>query len=74
MALTMIMNEGNIVAFDRFFSSIPLVDRLHDIGVNAVGTIKKSKADQPILFESDLRKDDFVGRIGGKEATGVMPG
>jgi hypothetical protein len=58
--------KGHIVAFDRFFSSIPLIDRLHGIGVNAVGTINKSKADQPILFESDLRKDDFVGRIGGK--------
>ncbi len=23
-------------------------------------------ADQPILFESDLRKDNFVGNIGGK--------
>ena len=58
--------QGHIVAFDRFFSSIPLVDRLHGIGVNAVGTTNKSKADQPILFESDLRKDEFVGRIGGK--------
>jgi hypothetical protein len=29
-------------------------------------TINKSKADQPIFFESDLEKDDFVGRIGGK--------
>jgi hypothetical protein len=58
--------KGHIVAFDRFFSSIPLVDRLYDIGVNAVGTIKKSKADQPILFEKDLRKDQYVGRIGGK--------
>ena len=58
--------KGHIVAFDRFFSSIPLVDRLYDIGVNAVGTIKKSKADQPILFESDLRQDQYVGRIGGK--------
>jgi hypothetical protein len=46
--------KGHIVAFDRFFSSIPLVDRLHGIDVNAVGTIKKSKADQPILCEKDL--------------------
>jgi hypothetical protein len=60
--------------FSPVLSSIPFIDRIHGIGVNAVGTINKSKADQPILFESDLRKDDFVGRIGGKEATGVMPG
>ncbi len=58
--------KGHIVAFDRFFLSIPLIDGLHGIGVNAVGTINKSKAEQPILFESDLREDDFVGRIGGK--------
>ncbi len=58
--------KGHIVAFDRFFSSIPLVDQLHGIGVNAVGTINKSKAEQPILLESDRRKDDSFGRIGGK--------
>jgi hypothetical protein len=57
---------GHIVAFDRFFSSIPLMDRLHGIGVNAVGTIARSKADQPILFEKDLRRDEYVGRVGGK--------
>jgi hypothetical protein len=59
--------KGHRVAFDRFFASILLVD-LHGIGVNAgvCRTINKNKADQPILFESDLRKDDLVGRIGGK--------
>ncbi len=58
--------QGHIVAFDRFFSCVPLIDRLNGIGVNAVGTINKSKADQPILFESDLKKENLVGRIGGK--------
>jgi hypothetical protein len=40
--------KWHIVAFDRLFSSIHLIDRLHGIGVNAVGTINKSKADQPL--------------------------
>jgi hypothetical protein len=58
--------QGHIVTFDRFFSIIPLIDRLHGIGVKAVGMINKNQADQPILFESDLKKDDVVGKMEGK--------
>jgi hypothetical protein len=58
--------KGHIVAFDRFFSTVPLIDRLHEAGMNAVGTIDSRKAFQSILFEKDLRKNQFVGRIGGQ--------
>jgi hypothetical protein len=50
------------------FFSIPLINRIHGIDVNAVGTINKSKADQLIFFEIDLKKDDFFGRIGEVKA------
>jgi hypothetical protein len=43
--------KGHIVAFDRFFSTVPLIDRLHEAGINAVGTLDSRKAFQPILFE-----------------------
>ena len=36
-------------------------DKTRKLGVQA-----GAKTDQPILFENDLRKYDFVGRIGGK--------
>jgi hypothetical protein len=35
--------KGHIVAFDRFFSTVPLIDRLHEAGINAVGTIDLEK-------------------------------
>ena len=55
------------------FLNILLTDRLHGIVLNAVGTINKSKADQPIVFESDLRKDDFVGKGPRKAVFGTKP-
>jgi hypothetical protein len=58
--------KGHIVAFDRFFSTVPLIDRLHETGINAVGTIDSRKAFQSILFEKNRRKNQFVGRIGGQ--------
>ena len=65
--------KGHIVDFDRFFSTVPLIDRLHEAGINAVGTIDSRKAFQPILFEKDLRQNQFVGRIGGQIDRGEDP-
>ena len=58
--------QGHIFTFYRFFSIIPLIDWIHGIAVKAVGMINKNQADQPILFESDLKKDDVVGKMEGK--------
>ena len=41
-----------------------MVDRIHEAGINAVGTIDFRKTFQQILFEKDPRKNEFVGRIG----------
>jgi hypothetical protein len=37
-----------------------------EAGINAVATIDSRKVFQSILFESDLRQNEFVGRIGGQ--------
>ncbi len=49
-------DRGYIITFVWLFYSIALVDRLHDIGLNTVERINKSREDQPILFESYLKK------------------
>jgi hypothetical protein len=59
----LLKGQGHIVTFDRFFS---IIDLLHGIAVKDVGMINKNQADQPILFESDLKKDDVVGKMEGK--------
>ena len=39
----LLRKKEDIVAFDRFFSTVPLIDRLHEAGINAVGTIDLEK-------------------------------
>jgi hypothetical protein len=41
--------NGHVVAFDRFFTSIALLDELDKRGINAVGTILKTRVGQPFL-------------------------
>ncbi|XP_046650999.1 piggyBac transposable element-derived protein 3-like [Daphnia pulicaria] len=64
-------DQGFVVAFDRFFTSIALLDKLHENGVNAVGTILPSGVNQPIMTknESNLRPDEFAAKFGGEPGT-----
>ena len=48
------------------FRPFPAVDRLHEAGINAVGTIDSRKAFQPIIIEKNLRQNQFVDRIAGQ--------
>ena len=42
----LLRKKEDIVAFDRFFSTVLLLDRHHEAGINAVGTIDSRKAFQ----------------------------
>ncbi len=59
--------NGHVVAFDSFFTSIALLDELDKRGINAVGTILKTRVGQPIFTvnESNLPQDEFVAKFGG---------
>ena len=63
--------QGHVVAFDRFFTSIDLLDRLNRNGINAVGSILPSRVNQPIMMknESNLQQDEFVAKFGGEPRT-----
>jgi len=63
--------QGHVVAFDRFFTSIGLLDRLRENGINAVGTILPSRLNQPVMTknESNLRPDEFAAKFGGEPGT-----
>jgi hypothetical protein len=63
--------QGHVVAFDRFFTSIDLLDKLNRNGINAVGTILPSRVNQPIMTknESNLQQDEFVAKFGGEPGT-----
>jgi hypothetical protein len=64
--------NGHVVAFDRFFTSIALLDQLDKRGINAVGTILKTRVGQPIFTvnESNLLQEEFVAKFGGEPGTG----
>jgi hypothetical protein len=58
--------QGHVVAFDRFFTSIALLDELDKRGINVVLTILKRRVRQPIMTvnESNHPQDEFVAKIG----------
>ncbi len=64
-------DQGFVVAFYRFFTSIALLDTFRENGVNAVGTILPSRVNQPIMTknESNLRPDEFAAKFGGEPGT-----
>jgi hypothetical protein len=64
--------NGHVVAFDRFFTSIALLDELDKRGINAVGMILKTRVGQPIFTvnESNLPQDECVAKFGGEAGTG----
>ena len=57
-------NKRNIVAFDSFFTGVSLMDKLHERGTNAVGTINKIRVNQPIMQEMLVKQDG--SRLEGK--------
>jgi hypothetical protein len=60
--------NGHVVAFDRFFTSIALLDELDKRGINAFGTILKTRVGQLIFTvnESILPQDKFVAKFRGE--------
>ncbi len=64
--------NGHVVAFDRFFTNIALLDELDKRGINAVETILKTRVGQPIFTvnESNLPQEEFVAKFGGEPGTG----
>ena len=64
-------DQGHVVTFDRFFTSIDLLDKLNRNGINAVGTILPSRVNQPIMMknESNLKQGEFVAKFGGEPGT-----
>jgi hypothetical protein len=63
--------QGHVVAFVWFFTSNILLNKLHENGVNAVGTIFSSWINQPSMTnnESNLRPDKFAAKFGGEPGT-----
>jgi hypothetical protein len=64
-------DQGFVVAFDRFFTSFSLLDKLCANGINAVGTILPCRVYQPINTKNELnlRPDEFVAKFGGEPGT-----
>jgi hypothetical protein len=56
-----------LIAFDRFFTSIALLDELEKRGINGVGKILKTRVGQPIMTanEWNLPQNQFVAKFGG---------
>jgi hypothetical protein len=62
-------NNGHIVAFDSFFTSVSVMDKLYESGTNAVGTINRIRVNQPIMQEKLLKQDEFRAKVGGQTET-----
>lgn len=58
-----ITGQGHVVAIDRFFTNIALLDKLH--GFNAARTILPRRVNQPIVTknESNLRQEEFAAKF-----------
>jgi hypothetical protein len=63
--------KGHVVAFNHFFTSIALLDKLDKKRINAGGTILKTRVGQPIFTvnESNLPQDEFVAKFCGEPGT-----
>jgi hypothetical protein len=62
-------NKGHIIAFDSFFTSVYVMDKLYESGTNAVGTINPIRVKQPIMQEKLLKQDEFWTKVGGQTGT-----
>jgi hypothetical protein len=61
----LLANKGHIVAFDSFFTSASVLDKLYESGKNAVDKINPIRVNQPIMQEKLLKKDEFQAKVGG---------
>lgn len=50
--------KQSLVAFDNFFTSVPLMKKLHDRGIYAVGTVRTTRKDLPEM----MRKKHAMNR------------
>ncbi len=60
--------EGYVVAFDRFFTSNALLDKLSEIASNDVGTILQSRFNMT-KNDPNLRPDEFAAKFGSEPRT-----
>ena len=60
--------QGHIVAIGRFLTSVDLMSKLYNIGVNAVGMILSNRANQPPMSTNalNLKPGKFVAKFGGE--------
>lgn len=59
-----------LVAFDNFFTSVPLLERLYEKDIYSVGTIRKDRANLPEMMKTNdkLRRGEFMFKMSGNLA------
>ena len=59
-----IRDKGCILAFDNFFSSVPLMEKLYECGIKSVATIRKNKKHLPHLkAEAVMKSGETFGTV-----------
>jgi DNA excision repair protein ERCC-6 len=59
-----IVDSGIIVAFDNFFTSPALMNKLHDRGLRAVGTVRTNRKNLPPLKkDQQMERGDVSGNV-----------
>jgi hypothetical protein len=56
-------NNGHIVAFDSFFTSVSVMDKFYESGTKAVVTINNTRVNQPIMQENLLKQDEIRAKV-----------
>ena len=50
------LTKGSTVSMDNFFSTLPHLEKLTDMGMYGVGTIQKKQAAKSISFQKETRQ------------------
>ena len=59
-----IEDKGCIVAFDNFFSSVPLMEELHQKGIRSVATVRPNRRGLPrIQLEKNMNAGEVLGNV-----------
>ena len=59
-----IRDKGCVLAFDNFFSSVPLMEKLHEYGIKSVATIRKNKKHLPQLkTDAAMKSGETFGTV-----------